>query len=74
MDRGNLRTLGLDQDTIEQIMARENFDIESEKRKLRETDNVLEELKADLALERELKELREAQAIYRDILRIAAGS
>lgn len=74
MDRGNLRTLGLDQDTIEQIMARENFDIESEKRKLRETENVLEELKAELALERELKELREAQVIYRDILRIAAGS
>lgn len=74
MDRGNLRTLGLEQDTIEQIMARENFDIESEKKKLKETENILEELKTELILEKEVREIREAQAIYLDILKMAAGS
>ncbi len=44
----NLKTLGLDRETIEQIMAREKFDIEKEKRKLKETEDVLEELKTEL--------------------------
>ena len=63
MERSNLKTLGLDRETIEQIMAREKFDIEKEKRKLKETEDVLEELKTKLSLEREVENLREAQAI-----------
>ncbi|MCI6464607.1 MAG: hypothetical protein MSA90_03980 [Faecalicatena sp.] len=74
MERSNLKTLGLDRETIEQIMAREKFDIEKEKRKLKETEDVLEELKTKLSLEREVENLREAQAIYLDILKLAANS
>lgn len=74
MERTNLKTLGLDRETIEQIMAREKFDIEKEKRKLKETEDVLEELKTKLSLEKEVENLKEAQAIYLDILKLAANS
>lgn len=71
MKRENLKNLGLTKEAINQIMAWNGFDIEAEKKKLKETEKLLEELRAEIEAEKEIAELREAQSIYMDIMKEA---
>lgn len=71
MKRENLRNLGLTKEAINQIMTWNGFDIENEKKKRKETERVLEELRAQIVSEKEAAGKTEEQVSYRNILKEA---
>lgn len=73
MKRENLRNLGLEKEAIDQIMTWNGFDIEAEKKKLKKTEKILEELRTEMKAEKEAAAKREEQLIYRDILKEVAN-
>lgn len=64
MKREKLRNLGLTKEAINQIMTWNGYDIEAEKKKLKETEKILEELRAAMKVEKGAADKREGRGCY----------
>lgn len=73
MKKEKMRCPGVDQSMIRQMLPRDHVEIEEEKNRLEERELFFQELEAERKLLREVEALKEAQEIYLDILREAAG-
>lgn len=73
MKKEKMRCPGVDQSMIRRMLPRDHVEIEEEKNRLEERELFFQELEAERKLLREVEALKEAQEIYLDILREAAG-
>lgn len=71
MKRENLKNLGLEKEVVNQIMTWNGVDIEVEKRKKKEVERLINELKVKIAAKEEAENLKAAQLICAEMFKEA---